>query len=172
MVSDACHWACILQVMYDNIVIISSMLSFVAECRTNCAVISLATIQDSGLLMNFFRPSKSIWSSLFKTWHWLQDKIASLSWGMTIFFGLFYIHLKGVFFLSLVFCGQNVISALFSELSTCSKLHGTKCLWSTKFNNQKIPHAVPRVTYIRCSYCWGLQWRCKNSHWIKIFWKI
>lgn len=98
MVSDACHWACILQVMYDNIVIISSMLSFVAECRTNCAVISLATIQDSGLLMNFCRPSKSIWSSLFKTWHWLQDKIASLSWGMTIFFGLFYIHLKGVFF--------------------------------------------------------------------------
>lgn len=100
MVSDACHWACILQVMYDNIVIISSMLSFVAECRANCAVISLATIQDSGLLMNFCRPSKSIWSSLFKTWHWLQDKIASLSWGMTIFFGLFYIHLKGVFFIS------------------------------------------------------------------------
>lgn len=98
MVSDACHWACILQVMYDNIVIISSMLSFVAECRTNCAVISLATIQDSGLLMNFCRPSKSIWSSLFKTWHWLHEKIASLSWGMTIFFGLFYIHLKGVFF--------------------------------------------------------------------------
>lgn len=111
MVSDACHWACILQVMYDNIVIISSMLSFVAECRTNCAVISLATIQDSGLLMNFCRPSKSIWSSLFRTWHWLQDKIASLSWGMTIFFGLFYIHLKGVFFFYLWSFVDKMLSA-------------------------------------------------------------
>lgn len=52
----------------------------------------------TSLLMNFCRSLKSIWSSLFETRHWLQDKIASPYEGWRYFSVFFYIRLKGDFF--------------------------------------------------------------------------
>lgn len=65
-------------------------------------------------------------------------------------FRYFLYWFKGRFFLSLVV--DKMLSApCFQNCQHVSKLQCTKCLWSTKSNNQKYPHAVPRVTlYIYC----------------------
>lgn len=91
----------------------------------------------TSLLMNFCRSLKSIWSSLFETRHWLQDKIASPYEGWRYFSVFFYIRLKGDFFF-ISGCGQNVISALFSELSTHFKITMYKMFMKYKVQQPKI----------------------------------
>lgn len=91
----------------------------------------------TSLLMNFCRSLKSIWSSLFETRHWLQDKIASPYEGWRYFFRYFLYSFKGRFvFIS--GCGQNVISALFLELSTRFKITMYKMFKKYKVQQPKI----------------------------------
>lgn len=107
----------------------------------------------TSLLMNFCRSLKSIWSSLFETRHWLQDKIASpydSCMRDDDIFRYFLYSFKGRFFF--ISGWEKMLSApCFQNCQHVSKLQCTKCLRSTKSNNQKYPHAVPRVTlYIYC----------------------
>lgn len=129
MVSDACHWACILQVMYDNLVIISSVLSFVAECRTNCAVISLAMTPRLGFANeNFAGPQN-------------QYDLAYLRLGIDYKTKLHPFHcfkrdddifrsslfsFKGRFFLN--FISGLLWTKCYQRCQHVSKLHCTKCL--------------------------------------------
>lgn len=90
----------------------------------------------TSLLMNFCRSLKSIWSSLFETRHWLQDKIASPYEGWR-YFSVFFIFVeREIFFIS--GCGQNVISALFLELSTRFKITMYKMFKKYKVQQPKI----------------------------------
>lgn len=90
----------------------------------------------TSLLMNFCRSLKSIWSSLFETRHWLQDKIASPYEGWR-YFRYFLYSFKGRFFF-ISGCGQNVISALFLELSTRFKITMYKMFKKYKVQQPKI----------------------------------
>lgn len=70
---------------------------------------------------------------------------------MTIFFGIFYNRLKGDFFF-ISGCGQNVISALFSELSTRFKITMYKMFMKYKVQLPKKStcRATSDILYIYC----------------------